>query len=147
MSIKDTVTNALQEKKITRRTFIKTTAVVGGSVAVVSTVDGAFRRMSGHEQVFSGVQAAGEYPLNKAENTIYSVCLQCHTSCTIKGKILDGVLVKIDGNPYSPMNMLPHLDYDTPLEKGAKLDAKLCPKGQAGVESLYDPYRITLVPR
>jgi len=145
MSVKDSVKDALQETKITRRTFIKTTAVVGGSLAVASAVDGAFREMSGYEQHFSGVQAAGGYPLNKAENTIYSVCLQCHTSCTIKGKILDGVLVKIDGNPYSPMNMLPHLSYDTQPEAAAKFDAKLCPKGQAGVQSLYDPYRITKV--
>ncbi len=145
MSIKDTATDALQETKITRRTFIKTTAVLGGSMVAASAVDGAFQRMAGHEQVFSGVQAAGGYPLNTAETTIYSVCLQCHTACTIKGKILDGVLVKIDGNPYSPMNMLPQISYDTPLDKAARIDAKLCPKGQAGVESLYDPYRITKV--
>ncbi len=145
MSVKDTINDALQKNQITRRTFIKTTAVVGGSLAIASAVDGAFQRMAGHEQTFSGVQAAGEYPLNKAENTIYSVCLQCHTSCTIKGKILDGVLVKIDGNPFSPMNMLPQISYDTPLEKAAKFDGKLCPKGQAGVQSLYDPYRITKV--
>ncbi len=145
MSVKDTVNDALQNNQITRRTFIKTTAVVGGSLAIASAVDGAFQRMAGHEQTFSGVHAAGEYPLNKAENTIYSVCLQCHTSCTIKGKILDGVLVKIDGNPFSPMNMLPQISYDTPLEKAATFDGKLCPKGQAGVQSLYDPYRITKV--
>ena len=146
MSTKDPIQETLTERKITRRTFIKTSAVVGGSLAVASSVDHAFRQMAGFSQPrFSGVQAAGGYPLNNAENIIYSVCLQCHTSCTIKGKILDGVLVKIDGNPYSPMNMLPQLSYDTPPDQAAKVDAKLCPKGQAGVQSLYDPYRITKV--
>ncbi|HIC89836.1 MAG TPA: twin-arginine translocation signal domain-containing protein [Anaerolineae bacterium] len=131
--------------KITRRDFIKTSAVVGGSLAVATSVDTAFRRMADMSRAFGDAAAAGEYPLNKPENIIYSVCLQCHTACTIKGKLLDGVLVKIDGNPYSPMNMLPHLSYDTPLAEAAKVDAKLCPKGQAGVNTLYDPYRITKV--
>jgi tetrathionate reductase subunit A len=132
--------------KITRRDFIKTSAVVGGSLALASSVDTAFRRMADMSHSLGGTAAAAvEYPLNKPENIIYSVCLQCHTACTIKGKLLDGVLVKIDGNPYSPMNMLPHLSYDTPLAEAARVDAKLCPKGQAGVQSLYDPYRITKV--
>jgi len=130
---------------ITRRDFIKTSAVVGGSLAVAASVDTAFRQVADMSHSLSGAVAAGEYPLNKPEHIIYSVCLQCHTSCTIKGKLLDGVLVKIDGNPYSPMNMLPHLSYDTPLVEAAKVDAKLCPKGQAGVNTLYDPYRITRV--
>ena len=130
---------------ISRRDFIKTSAVVGGSLAIAANVNTAFNKIREFNDMATGVHAAGEYPLNKAENIIYSVCLQCHTACTIKGKILDGVLVKIDGNPYSPMNMLPHLSYDTPPTKAAKYDAKLCPKGQAGVNSEYDPYRITKV--
>ncbi|NOZ70805.1 MAG: molybdopterin-dependent oxidoreductase, partial [Chloroflexi bacterium] len=145
MSIKDTLHDALSENLITRRDFIKTTAVVGGSLAVASAVDSAFQQVAGYSQHYSGLEAAGGYPLNKPENIIYSVCLQCHTACTIKGKILDGVLVKIDGNPYSPMNMLPHLEYETAPAEAAPVDAKLCPKGQAGVQSLYDAYRITKV--
>ncbi|NOZ50162.1 MAG: molybdopterin-dependent oxidoreductase [Chloroflexi bacterium] len=145
MSIKDTYHNVLTDNQITRRDFMKTTAVVGGSLAVASAVDSAFHQMAGYSQHFSGVQAAGGYPLNDVENIIYSVCLQCHTGCTIKGKILNGVLVKIDGNPYSPMNLLPHLSYDTTPGEAAKVDARLCPKGQSGVQSLYDAYRITKV--
>ncbi|RMF30922.1 MAG: twin-arginine translocation signal domain-containing protein, partial [Chloroflexi bacterium] len=137
-------TNPLRAE-ITRRDFIKTSALVGGSLALASGVNAAFRRVAEMSHTLSGAAAAGEYPLNRPENIIYSVCLQCHTSCTIKGKLLDGVLVKIDGNPYSPMNMLPHLPYDTPPAEAAKVDAKLCPKGQAGVNTLYDPYRITKV--
>ena len=124
---------------------MKTSAFVGGSLAVAMNVDNAFRQVAGLSRNASGAAAAGEYPLNKVENIIYSVCLQCHTACTIKAKVLDGVMVKIDGNPYSPMNMLPQLAYDTPLQEAARFDAKLCPKGQAGVNSQYDPYRITKV--
>ena len=133
------------QSKLTRRDFIKTSAFVGGSLAVAMNVENAFRQVAGLSRKMSGAAASGEYPLNKVENIIYSVCLQCHTACTIKAKVLDGVMVKIDGNPYSPMNMLPQLSYDTPLAEAAKVDAKLCPKGQAGVNSQYDPYRIAKV--
>ncbi len=141
---KQNTLNPLQAE-ITRRDFLKTSAVLGGSLAVATSVDTAFRKVATYSERTASGTVAGEYPLNKPEHVIYSACLQCHTSCTIKGKVLDGVLVKIDGNPYSPMNMLPQLPYDTPLDQAAKIDAKLCPKGQAGVNTEYDPYRITKV--
>ncbi len=136
--------NTILETEISRRDFLKVSAVLGSSLAVATQVDNAFHKVAALSDA-AARGATGEYPLNKAEHIIYSTCLQCHTSCTIKGKVLDGVLVKIDGNPYSPMNMLPQLHYDTPLEEAAKVDAKLCPKGQAGVNTEYDPYRITKV--
>ncbi|MBW6485226.1 MAG: hypothetical protein K0B01_03630 [Syntrophobacterales bacterium] len=87
---------------------------------------------------------AGDYPLAKAGSVIYSCCLQCHTACPIKVKILNGVAVKIDGNPFSE-NLIPNINYKTNLSKAAKIDAGLCPKGQAGIQSLYDPYRVVKV--
>ncbi len=128
--------------KITRRTFLKSSAVVGGSAALSFEIERVFDQIADFAQQ---AEAATPYPLNKPDHIIYSTCLQCHTSCTIKAKVLDGVMVKLDGNPFSPMNMLPHLDYDAALEDAAVVDAKLCPKGQSGVQSEYDPYRITKV--
>jgi len=129
----------LPETDITRRTLLKSGALLGGSAILMSQIEGAFKLLRTAEA--SGGMTAGDYPLAKAESVIYSVCLQCHTACPIKVKILNGVAVKIDGNPYSE-NMTPNLDYSTPLTKAAKIDAKVCPKGQAGIQSLYDPYRI-----
>jgi anaerobic selenocysteine-containing dehydrogenase len=63
----------------------------------------------------------------------------------MKAKIIDGTLAKITGNPYSPLNYLPHLPLDTPLDRAAITDGKLCAKGQAGVQTYYDPYRIRKV--
>lgn len=85
------------------------------------------------------------YPLNRPENQIYSACLQCNTGCGIKVKIQDGVVVKIDGNPYDPFNLVPSLRLATPIMETARIDAPLCPKGQAGLQSHYDPYRIRRV--
>ena len=128
--------------KFTRRNFLKTSAVVGGCTALSLQLEDAFDQVAGFAQQ---ADAAAPYPLNKPENIIYSACLQCHTSCTIKAKVYDGIMVKVDGNAFSPFNMLPHLDYDATPEEAAIVDAKLCPKGQAGVQSQYDPYRITQV--
>jgi anaerobic selenocysteine-containing dehydrogenase len=85
------------------------------------------------------------YELANAANQIYSICQQCNTQCGIKVKLLDGVAVKIDGNPYSPWNLVPHLKYDTSIADVANFDAPLCPKGQAGLQAAYDPYRLVKV--
>ncbi len=132
--------------EVTRRDFLKTTAFVGGAAAMAGAVPWTLDKAAG--KLVPAKTAAAKttgYPLDKPENIIYSVCLNCHTACNIKAKIQDGVVVKVDGNPYSPMNLLPHLPEDTPLAEAAKVDGKLCPKGQSSVQVLYDPYRLRKV--
>jgi anaerobic selenocysteine-containing dehydrogenase len=85
------------------------------------------------------------YEPAKPENTIYSACLQCNTGCGIKCKIQNGIVTKIDGNPYNPWTLLPHLPYKTPVEDAQPVDGALCPKGQSGIQTAYDPYRIRKV--
>ena len=89
--------------------------------------------------------AAGVYPLIQPENIVYTTCLQCNTQCTLKTKIQDGVLVKIDGNPLSPMTLFPQLAATNGPTDAARVDGGVCPKGQAGVQTLYDPYRVRKV--
>ncbi|MCL5258989.1 MAG: molybdopterin-dependent oxidoreductase [Firmicutes bacterium] len=88
---------------------------------------------------------AGVYTLADPENILYTTCLQCNTQCTMKAKLQNSVLVKIDGNPYSPMNLFPQLAYGTDPNKIARVDAPVCTKGQSGVQTLYDPYRLRKV--
>ncbi|HED08886.1 MAG TPA: twin-arginine translocation signal domain-containing protein [Ignavibacteria bacterium] len=118
-----------------RRDFLKTTALLGGTAALAGC---------GVSTVVEDLGNAN-YPLNDVENIIYSVCLQCHTDCPIKVKIQDGVVSKIDGNPYSIQTLNPAIPYKTPIESGTKIDGAICPKGQAGIQSLYDPYRLVKV--
>ncbi len=132
----------MKDFRIKRRTFLKSLAFVGGAVAA-GEIPWLTQLYADEDGFYHLAQNA--YPFDRPENVIYSTCLQCHTACTIKGKIYEGVLVKIEGNPYSPMNMWPQLPYDTPPEKAVKYDARLCPKGQAGIQSLYDPYRLRKV--
>ncbi|PJF43896.1 MAG: molybdopterin oxidoreductase [Phototrophicales bacterium] len=133
-----------QEKSqgVSRRDFLKTSAVVTGATAFLGGLP-IFRsiakaRAQGEEGVF-------EYPLAEPANQIYTVCLQCNTGCGIKVRLLDGVAAKIDGSPFHPMAMYPHIPYETPVAQLGTTEGAICPKGQAGLQSVYDPYRLVSV--
>lgn len=132
-------------EKETRRKFIKTAGLLGGSAILATQISTVRGLLSGFVAKAHTEFDESDYTYNDPENVIHSVCLQCHVACPIKAKVQDGVLVKIDGNPYSPQNLLPHLDFETSLEDASKRDGKLCPKGLSGIQTLYDPYRITKI--
>ncbi|WP_458700441.1 molybdopterin-dependent oxidoreductase [Sulfurospirillum sp. 1307] len=125
------------KSKMDRRGFLKTSALLGGTAVCSNAVSTINSKGFGRDHI--------DYPLNDPENVIYSVCLQCHTACPIKVKIEDGVAVKIDGNPYSIQNLNSPIKTSEDINVAAKIDAGLCPKGQAGIQTLYDPYRVTKV--
>ena len=127
----------------TRRDFLKTTALLGGSAFLAAGVPSLFSILAKSQTIRAQSFDDYDYTYNNPENMIHSVCLQCHVACPIRCKFQKGVLVKIDGNPYSPQNLLPHFDYETSLEDASKRDGKLCSKGLSGIETLYDPYRLT----
>ncbi len=80
-----------------------------------------------------------------AKNMLYTVCQQCNTNCGIGVCVEQGRVVKLKGNPYSPWTMDAHIPYDTPLQEAQHVEGALCPKGYAGMQTLYDPYRIKKV--
>ncbi|RMF31513.1 MAG: molybdopterin oxidoreductase [Bacteroidetes bacterium] len=124
-----------------RRDFLKTTAFLGGSTALLATAGCSLTR----EKNWPKNPGASAYGLHKPENQILTSCLQCHTACPIKVKLQNGVAVKIDGNPYSPQTLTRQLDYEWSPLTTAPIDGAICPKGQAGIQSLYDPYRLVKV--
>lgn len=135
------MTNGQDRWRLSRRQLLKAGALTAGG-ALLGDV-GYF--LSG---AASGARSAEEgvpYPFDDPDNVLYTTCLQCNTQCTLKTKIQDGVLAKIDGNPFSPMNLVPPLPYDTDLAAAARVDGSICSKGQAGVQTVYDPYRLRKV--
>lgn len=56
---------------------------------------------------------------------IPSTCSLCYGSCSILGHVVNGVLVKIEGNPASAIGR-----------------GRLCGKGVSGIMTLYDPHRV-----
>jgi tetrathionate reductase subunit A len=123
-------------RKLSRRTLLKL-GVAGGAGALLGPEAASLLQAK--------AQNAAHYTLNDPTRCIQSSCLQCNTGCPIKVKIQDGVAAKIDGNPVTPFTMYPHLPYDTSLATIAATDGSLCARGQAGIQSAYDPYRIRKV--
>ena len=130
---------------VNRRTFLKVSA------ALASATMGA--------QVFTPSRASGTPGLVTGENDpdaietaddiIYSVCQMCHSRCGIRAKVKEGVLVKLDGNPYHPNNrdvdennQPDRLNYNTPPQDAVTELGRMCLKGQSGIQTVYDPFRI-----
>ncbi len=99
-------------KKISRRDFLKQSFMGAGAIAATD-----------YTYVFK------KFPPGKAgkENVelIPSVCEMCFWKCGIIGKVKDGRLLKIEGNPLNPHN-----------------GEKICGRGNAGIMQLYDPDRL-----
>lgn len=132
----------IAEVKISRKKFLKASAFLGGSSLFLSGLEKAYAQL---EKAASGGLTPDEYELGKAENILYTVCLQCNTGCGIKVKLLNGLAAKIEGNPLSPWTLTPHLPYKTSVFDITKTEGAICPKGQSGIQTLYDPYRIVKV--
>lgn len=133
----------LVNAKVDRRSFLKCSALLGGSLAAAGILS-RFAEASAKSD-WSSLDVGDAYVHHLPENQIYSVCQQCNTNCGIKVKLVDGLVAKIDGNPYSPWTLTPHLPYKTPIVEAAAIEGAICPKGQAGIQALYDPYRVVKV--
>ncbi len=104
--------------KLTRRDAIK--------LGVVAGVAGyAAFRLGPFDSLLRPSEAPGYSLGDRVESRVASVCLQCPAGCGILVRVVDGRAVKIEGNPKHPINL-----------------GRICPKGQVGVQILYDPDRI-----
>ena len=131
------------DTRMDRRGFVKCSALLGGSLAASHYLARAAQAMTADD--WTALDIGDAYVHYRPENQILSVCQQCNTQCGIKVKIVDGLVAKIDGNPYSPWTMTPQIAYKTPIAEAAAIEGSLCPKGQAGIQTLYDPYRLVKV--
>ncbi len=106
--------------KLTRRDFLK----VGTMAAAATVVSGCTVNLQRTEYLESYVLPPEEgLP---GENLWYaSTCRQCAAGCGIIARVSDGRARKIEGNPSHPLNR-----------------GKLCARGQAALQELYDPDRL-----
>ncbi len=102
-------------KPISRRDFLKVGAAGAGALALGQMLPAP---------VAKAAEASGL--LNEAgSGTISSMCEMCVWRCGVRAKIVEGRVVKLDGNPEHPHSR-----------------GNLCPRGQSGLMNTYDPDRV-----
>jgi anaerobic selenocysteine-containing dehydrogenase len=104
-------------RQVTRRTFLKATAATAALAAVGDKLFG------GPVSTLVQSAAAAAQPANE-DVWIPSACYMCFSNCGIKVHRVNGVAVKVEGNPDHPYNQ-----------------GRNCARSQAGLMKLYNPWR------
>ena len=126
----------LLEKGVSRRSFLKLTSTLAAGTAFAGVF---FRVNEANAANFGNPVLVDTDPRMDIK---YSVCQGCHGRCGLKAKVVDGVLVKIEGSPYHPCNLEQHLTYATDPATVRAVSGRMCAKGLGGTQSLYDPHRL-----
>jgi anaerobic selenocysteine-containing dehydrogenase len=105
-----------------RRDFLKVLGWSGASVALSGCGNGMVE--SGKETVVSYVET-NDYMIPSVSVYFNSTCAQCDAGCSIMGRVREGRVLKLEGNPNSAINR-----------------GKTCGLGQAGVQHHYNPDRV-----
>lgn len=99
---------------VTRREFL----FCGGAALTGVTLG-----QLGRQYLASGEPAMAHAPGPEVWTT--SVCRECPAACGLRARVIGGVPVKLEGNPLCPIGR-----------------GRLCAKGQASIESYFDPDRL-----
>jgi menaquinone reductase, molybdopterin-binding-like subunit len=90
-----------------------------------ATVAGVTLGQAGRRLLARADERAGVRHDPKTESWATSVCRECPAACGIRVRLIDGTPVKLEGNPLCPISR-----------------GRLCAKGQAAIESYFDPDRL-----
>jgi len=108
-------------KKISRRDFIKL-AGVGAATTAALTGCGPASRVVIREPYMK----MPEYTFNGESTYFATTCRECPAGCGLVVRTYQGRAIKTEGNPKSPVNL-----------------GKTCARGQATLQGLYNPDRVT----
>ena len=110
---------------VNRRDFLKILGWSGVGVAVAGCDRPTTVTLEeGKEEVVAYLQPE-EYVIPGVGVWFASTCQQCSAGCGVHGRVREGRVLKMEGNPASPLN-----------------HGKLCQMGQAGLQGHYNPDRI-----
>lgn len=98
----------------------------------------------------------GKLQLNPDQQVSYTMCLGCTTQCGVRVRVdkASQTVVRVAGNPYSPLSADPHLPMGVPVrksfqhlsrfeEKGLAGRSTACGRGNAVLEQMNSPFRVT----
>ena len=103
---------------LTRRHFLKTASIAAASIPLSKVVAKAESGV-----VKAPLVSPGSF--KDTQTVVGGVCEMCFWRCQLVGKVRDGRLIKLEGNPKS-------------IDNGVSI----CARGNAGVKLLYDPDRL-----
>ncbi|MDZ7576768.1 MAG: molybdopterin-dependent oxidoreductase [Candidatus Nanopelagicales bacterium] len=130
--------------KIGRRRFIKGAGVTAAAVAGTAVVGGCASTSSRPHEIAPNPEGEAEWG-REAGEWIPSACNMCGGQSGIFAHVVNGKVIKIEPNPWNPVN---YSNISTDFfdgyteEFGCKDGGVICPKGNAGLFSLYDPDRV-----
>ena len=105
--------------KITRRSFIKSTAIGTAALTVSPILLNELKATP-----VKSVEQDYYKPYEKGKWT-FTACNMCFWTCGVKVKTVNGIVKKINGIPNHPLN-----------------DGRICAKGNSGIAALYDENRL-----
>jgi len=127
-----------------RRRFLKLGTGAAAGAAVASSL--ACKVIGSGPHAMKADPAGARAWGREAGKWIPSCCHMCGGTCGILCHVVDGHVEKIEPNHWNPANYtnVSHDFFDGYTEDfGAKEGGAICPKGNAGTASLYDPDRVT----
>ncbi|MCR4376971.1 MAG: molybdopterin-dependent oxidoreductase [Rhodospirillales bacterium] len=116
----------MSKTKINRRNFLKVLGLGGAGAALAGCdMPSTVTLEEGEEKIYSYL-APEEYVIPGVGVWYASTCLQCPAACGTHGRVREGRVLKLEGNPDSAVNA-----------------GKLCQMGQAALQAHFNPDRIT----
>ncbi|MBY0577430.1 MAG: molybdopterin-dependent oxidoreductase [Burkholderiales bacterium] len=113
----------MSESGINRRDFLKVLGLGGSSLALTGC--GNTDVQSGVEVVMPNVHPE-DFVVPGLSVFYASTCTQCGSACGVMGRVREGRVLKLEGNPESKIS-----------------GGKICGLGQAAVQAQYNPDRLT----
>ena len=115
---------------ISRRTFLKY-AGIAGAAAALPVIPGLDRK------ALAAIRAGNNH---EKATRVYSCCNMCGGQTGIECLVADGRVVSIRPNSHNPIGFS-NISTDF-VANAASEGAVMCPKGNAGIMTLYDPDRV-----
>ncbi len=106
--------------KLNRRQFLESAGIATAALAAWKIPKGVLASPAP-----AASKVATDLPGSLGAKEVPSVCEMCFWRCPIIGKVKNGRIVKIEGNPKSPTN-----------------GHRVCARGNSGIQLIYDPDRL-----
>lgn len=113
------------ENGLSRRQFMGAMGLAAGGTALAVALPPLVASAQPAPVLPSLMLPAEEGPVLHYDREVFTLCEQCVWRCGLRAKVSEGRMVKLDGNPFHPHS-----------------NGMLCPRGQAGIATTYDPDRL-----